>query len=80
MNPPPITFSPPLPCSTVIGDQLCGKDATVGMLYPMGGGQYVLQPFCRACVAGLERVYRAPVGDAPDEQGHMTLSNGEEIP
>jgi hypothetical protein len=54
-----ITFSPALPCSTISADgaALCGKDATVGTLYPMGGGQYILQPICRECVAAMQRNY-----------------------
>ena len=63
---PPITFSPALPCSSVIGDRRCGRDATVGTLYPMGGGQYILQPFCKTCVQALQKVYAPPAGDAPD--------------
>lgn len=56
-----ITFSPPRPCSTIRGTALCGKPATVGTLYQIGGGQYILQPFCRECVAAMQRNY------APDD-------------
>lgn len=52
-----IGFHPALPCSTVQGDGICGQPATAGTLYPTGGGQYLLQPFCRDCTAALMRVY-----------------------
>lgn len=52
-----ISFSPPLPCSSVIGDGICGKEATVATLYPTGGGQFhssaVLQGVCGTPSAGL---------------------------
>jgi len=55
-----ITFDPPLPCSGigVDGSTRCGKDATVGTITPAGGGQYLLQPFCRECVAAMQQNYR----------------------
>lgn len=63
-TPSTITFSPPLPCSAIGADGVsrcgvsrCGEPATVATLYPMGGGQFILQPFCRECVAGMQRNY-----------------------
>ena len=52
-----ITFSPPVPCATIDGISRCGKPATVATIYPMGGGQWIMQPFCKDCVAALVRVY-----------------------
>jgi len=58
-----ITFSPAVPCSSVHGDRLCGKPSTVATLYPSGGGQYLMQPFCKACVAALLATYGGPIRD-----------------
>jgi len=54
-----ITFTPSLPCCALTEDGVtrCGKEATVGTLYATGEGQYLLQPFCKACVAGMQRMY-----------------------
>lgn len=62
MNEPQVTtttttFSPPRPCATIQGAGLCGKEATAGFLYPIGGGQYILQPLCKDCVAAMQRNY-----------------------
>jgi hypothetical protein len=69
MSLPLISFSPSLPCGALAADGVlrCGKDATVGTLYPMGGGEWMLQPFCRECVAGMQRAYgvEGPAGIAP---------------
>jgi hypothetical protein len=76
-----ISFSPALPCSSMIGDTLCGKDATVATLYPMGGGQFILQPFCRTCVAQLQQIYGPPAEPSDDPRsGWLNMSNGEEVP
>lgn len=56
-----IGFSPALPCCTLVApDQMCGKPATVGALYPIGHGNHILQPFCRECVQAVQRVYGPP--------------------
>lgn len=58
-----IGFSPALRCSTIKDDRLCGREATAGTLYPTGGGQYILQPFCRECTQALMRVYGPDQGE-----------------
>lgn len=59
MTPPTITFDPPLPCSALGADGKtpCAKSATVATLYPLGGGQYILQPICLECVQAMQRNY-----------------------
>ena len=52
-----IGFTPALPCATIQGDRMCGKPATAGTLYPLTGGLWLLQPFCRDCTAALLWVY-----------------------
>jgi hypothetical protein len=68
-----ITFSPPLPCCTVITpDERCNKPATVGTISPLGAGNLILQPFCRECVAKLQTVY-GPAGELFPSPGPPTL-------
>ncbi len=54
-----ISFRPPLPCSAIVadGEMRCGKESTVATVYLLGGGQYAMQPMCRACVLAMQRVY-----------------------
>jgi hypothetical protein len=58
---PSISFDPALPCSSIHGEKICGNPATVGTLYMIAGGQYILQPFCRECVKRLQAIYNPPV-------------------
>jgi len=70
MTPPPITFDPPLPCSALGADGVsrCAKPATVGTLYPTGGGQYLLQPICRDCVQAIRWMYIDQAGERPTHE------------
>lgn len=54
-----ITFAPAVPCGTISTDGVsrCNKEATVGTLYPMGGGQYMIRPICRDCTLAMKRIY-----------------------
>lgn len=73
MNSTTITFDPPLPCSVLPGppsgaggaggETQCGKPATAATLYPMGGGQFILQPICRECVAAIRWLYIDQAGE-----------------
>ena len=61
-----ITIDPPLPCCVLIAAQRrCGQDATVAQATRQIDGSYYLQPFCKTCVEGMQRVYapKAPPGE-----------------
>jgi len=68
-----IGFHPSVPCSTIVDadGHLCGKEATVGTLYPMGGGQYILQPFCRDCTQKLVQVYAGELFPPPSDRAPL---------
>ena len=75
----PVRFTPPLPCSALTADGVarCGQDATVGTLYPIGGGQHILQPLCRDRVAALQRLYG--VEPAVSERTFTIAADGRAI-
>jgi hypothetical protein len=53
-----IAISPPLPCCALIAVQRrCGRPAKVAQATRLGDGSYHVQPFCRDCVAAMQRVY-----------------------
>jgi hypothetical protein len=65
-----ITFSPALPCSVLGADGVsqCSRPATAGTIYPMGGGQHILQPICRDCVQAIRWLYIEPTGERQNEE------------
>ena len=71
-----IGFHPPLPCCTMqdADGTLCGKQATVGTLYPAAGGLWMLQPFCRDCAIALVSVYSPPDELFPPAAGTSAIT------
>lgn len=55
----PITFSPPLPCATLLAlRRRCRKPATVATITAQSDGTYILQPVCKECTEELVKVYQ----------------------
>lgn len=54
-----LQIAPPLPCGALgpDGRQRCGTMASVATADAMGGGQYIMLPLCKRCVAALAQIY-----------------------
>jgi len=53
-----ITFSPPLPCCTLIGAQRrCNKPATTAQASLQADGSFYVQPICKECAQRLHDIY-----------------------
>jgi len=52
-----IRIAPALPCCTWQDQATCGKPASVATLYPLGSGQYILQPICEDCTRSMANIY-----------------------
>ena len=53
-----LTIDPPLPCCVLIAKQRrCDQPATVAQATRQVDGSFYLQPFCKSCVEGRQRVY-----------------------
>jgi hypothetical protein len=59
-----IAFTPAQPCGTADGPKVCGKPATVGILYLTISG-LMFMPVCAECTAAVAKLYQ--IIDLADE-------------
>lgn len=68
-----LRIDPPLPCATLrpTADdprRRCGNGASVAHAQQLGGGEWLLLPICRSCVAAMARNYDAAAEQAKEVQ------------
>lgn len=69
-----LRIDPPLPCGTLTPTdhdprRRCGQLARVAQADQLGGGDWLLMPICRDCVAAMARTY----GVTPDASSEEAL-------